>query len=152
LALVLGAQHAADLGVERGRGLWSRRGGGSLAELSAATAAAEAASRSGVVAPVVAAAAAATATAASASARRAARLRHSGRAGGCRFARREIVPGSGADWLADVARFDLRVDDVRIGSRHVERDAAIRAGREATARQLRPRPAGVRALPDRAAR
>ena len=67
--------------------------------------------------------------------------------------RRARFRGSRSHRRTGLARFDLRVHDFRIRSRHIERDAAPRAGRQPeVARQFRPRLARVGRLPDRAAR
>ena len=163
LSLVVGAEDAATRRIEwRGRPRTRRF-------LSTAAAAAEAGARTGVVAPVVrdapsrapsarlrrcrrrrgARSAAATLSGCRGSADRG---RHGRGAGGRCFSRRWLLRLGRRQRTADVTRFDLRVDDVGVRARHVERDAAVGAGRQSAAGELVPRLARVGALPDRAAR
>ena len=162
LALVLGAEDAAARRIEWRHHL--RRSG--RAGLLASTAA-ETPSGSGVVAPVVTAAATRAASARNGCCRwrcglllrgrlrrRAAALtrrRDGSRTRGCRFRGRGLLHGRRLQRPSHLAGLDLRVDDVGIRTRDVERDAAVGARRQPVAGQLVPRLAGVSALPDRAA-
>ncbi len=153
-ALVLRTEHAVALRIEHGR----RRGCSGL--LLAAAAGAKSSAGSAVVAPVEAAASTTTTAATTAASlscrawRRPARRNDGGRAGWRRFTfgRRRAAASSRRHRLPDLSRLDLRVDDIRIRPRDVERDAAVRTGRQPVAGQLRPRLARVAALPQRAAR
>ena len=152
VAFVFRPQNAAALRDEFGR----RPPRGRLRRLRAkpATAAAagdESVCQTAVVAPVEVTAAAGGGlrlTAAGSSSAGCSALRSRRRDFGCRGR----LGGRRRHRATDLARFDLRVDDVRVGARDVERNAAVRAGWKPGPAQLRPVFAGVRALPQPAAR